>query len=260
MPLTALITGASSGIGRALAREFAAHGHDVVLVARTSDALDVLAAELAREHGVRASALSTDLTHVDAVPRLVAELDAAETTIDVLVNNAGFALQGAFAELPIDRQLQMIQLNAMVLTDLTRRFLPGMLARGRGGVLNVGSTAAFQPGPFMAVYYATKAYVVSFSEALAEELSGSGLRVSCVAPGPTETRFADAAGAVGTRLFNGPMMQAGEVARIAYDGWERGEGLVIAGRGNRIRALISRFAPRGWVRRTVRGLNTRAPT
>jgi short-subunit dehydrogenase len=169
-------------------------------------------------------------------------------------------MQGAFAALPVERQLQMVQLNVAVLTDLTRRLLPGMLARRRGGVLNVGSTAAFQPGPFMAVYYATKAYVVSFSEAIAEEVSGQGVLVSCVAPGPTATGFADTAGLIGTRLFNGPVMTAGEVARIAYDGWARGERLVIAGRGNRLRALVARFAPRGWVRRTVRALNTRPPT
>ena len=259
MSFTVLITGASSGIGRALAHEFASHGHDLVLVARTSSALEALAAELARDHGVRASSLAADLTQVDATSRLVAELDNAGLSIDVLVNNAGFGMQGTFAELPVDRQLQMIQLNAVVLTDLTRRLLPGMIARRRGGVLNVGSTAAFQPGPFMAVYYATKAYVVSFSEAIAEEVSGSGVRVSCLAPGPTESGFADTAGLVGTRLFSGPVMRADDVARIAYAGWDRGESLVIAGRGNRLRAMVARFAPRAWVRRTVAALNSRPP-
>lgn len=257
---TALITGASSGIGRALAHEYARHGHDVVLVARTAGALEDLAAELARGHGVRASALAADLTQVEAVPRLVAELSAADLTVDVLVNNAGFGLQGAFAELPADRQLQMIQLNTVVLTELTRLLLPGMLARGRGGVLNVASTAAFQPGPFMAVYYATKAFVLSFSEAIGDEVAGTGVRVTCLAPGPTDTAFAGAAGLIGSRLFSGGLMRADDVARIAYSGWERGDSLVIAGRGNQIRALVARYAPRAWVRQRVRELNVRPPT
>jgi uncharacterized protein len=260
MSFTVLITGASSGIGRALAHEFARHGHSLVLVARTASALEALAAELARDHGIRASALAADLTQPDAPARMVAELEAASLPIDVLVNNAGVGLQGAFAELPVESQLQMIHLNIVALTDLTRRLLPGMLARRRGGVLNVGSTAAFQPGPFMAVYYATKAYVVSFSEAIGEEVAGSGVRVTCLAPGPTDTGFASAAGLLGTRLFSGDVMRADDVARIAYAGWERGESLVIAGRANRIRALVARFAPRAWVRRTVRALNTRPPT
>jgi short-subunit dehydrogenase len=260
MSFTVLITGASSGIGRALAHEFARHGHNLVLVARSASALDAMAAELARDHGVRASALAVDLTEADAPARLVAELDAASQAVDVLVNNAGVGLQGAFAELPVERQLQMIQLNVVALTDLTRRLLPGMLARRRGGVLNVGSTAAFQPGPFMAVYYATKAFVLSFSEAIGEEVSGSGVRVTCLAPGPTDTAFAETSGLTGTRLFGGDVMRADDVARIAYAGWERGDSLVIAGQGNRVRALVARFAPRAWVRQKVRALNTRPPT
>jgi short-subunit dehydrogenase len=259
-PFTVLITGASSGIGRALAQEFAADGHHLVLVARTAGTLDALAEELARERGVRASALAADLTEAGAAPRLVAELASAELTVDVLVNNAGFGMQGAFAALPVDRQLQMIQLNTVVLTELTRLLLPGMLARRRGGVLNVASTAAFQPGPFMAVYYATKAYVLSFSEALGDEVAGSGVRVTCLAPGPTDTAFAATAGLIGSRLFSGGAMRADDVARVAYAGWQRGESLVIAGRGNRLRALVARFAPRAWVRRQVRSLNTRPPT
>ena len=143
----------------------------------------------------------------------------------------------------------------MTLTELTGRLLPGMLQRGRGGVLNVGSTAGFQPGPFMAVYYATKAYVGSFSEALAEELAGSDLRVSCLAPGPTATGFAAEAGVTDTALFKGDVMDVDEVARIGYDGWKAGKALVIAGRRNRLRALVVRLAPRALVRKIVRRLN-----
>jgi hypothetical protein len=138
------------------------------------------------------------------------------------------------------------------LTALTHLLLPSMLEHGRGGVLNVGSTAAFQPGPFMAVYYATKAYVVSFSETLADELSGSGLRISCLAPGPTATAFAAEAGATESRLFQGDTMTVDEVARIGYEGWQQGKPLVIAGAGNRWRAFLVRFAPRARVRKAVR--------
>jgi short-subunit dehydrogenase len=243
---TALITGASSGIGREFARLFARDGYGLVLVARRGAVLEELAAELRRDHGVDATVMTADLA-----------TQRRERVIDVLVNNAGFGMQGAFAALPCERQLQMIHLNVTALTALTRLLLPAMLDRGTGGVLNVGSTAGFQPGPFMAVYYATKADVVSFSEALADELSGSGLRVSCLAPGPTETAFAAEAGASESRLFQGETMSVDEVARIGYEGWKRGASLVIAGRRNRWRAFAVRLAPRALVRKAVRELNTR---
>ena len=200
--------------------------------------------------------IAIDLAEPDAPTRIAADLQRAGVAVDVLVNNAGFGMQGAFAALPLERQLQMIQLNVISLTALTRLLLPGMIERGRGGVLNVGSTAAFQPGPFMAVYYATKAFVVSFSEALSEELSGSPLRVSCLAPGPTATSFAAEAGASESRLFQGDTMSVEEVARIGYEGWQRGKPLVIAGTRNWLKAMLVRFAPRAYVRRAVRDLNT----
>ena len=254
---TALITGASSGIGRALARLFAQDGHALVLVARRGSVLEDLAAELSRDHSVTVRVMPIDLAEPDAAMRLVADLQSAGVVVDVLVNNAGFGMQGAFAALPVDRQLQMIHLNVTALTALTRLLLPSMLERNRGGVLNIGSTAGFQPGPFMAVYYATKAYVVSFSEALADELSGSGLRISCLAPGPTATAFAAEAGAADSRLFRGETMTVEEVARIGYDGWRQGKFLVIAGRRNWWGAFAVRLLPRASMRRIVRDLNTR---
>lgn len=253
---TALITGASSGIGRSFAHLFARDGYALVLVARRGDALEELAAELSREHGVTVRVVAIDLARPDAPAQLVRDLQQAGVTVDVLVNNAGFGLQGAFAALTLERQLQMIQVNVTALTALTRLFLPAMLERGRGGILNVGSIAGFQPGPFMAVYYATKAYVVSFSEALADELSGSGLRVSCLAPGPTATAFAAEAGAADARMFRGETMSVEEVARIGYEGWRQGKFLVIAGRRNWWRTVGVRLLPRATVRRIVRGLNT----
>jgi hypothetical protein len=252
---TALITGASSGIGRSLARLFAHDGYDLALVARRKDALQELAAELTAAHALTIRSFSVDLARADGARVLHAQLDAEGVTVDVLVNNAGFGLQGAFTALPVERQIEMIRLNVTTLTELTGRLLPGMLQRGRGGVLNVGSTAGFQPGPFMAVYYATKAYVVSFSEALAEELSGSQVRVSCLAPGPTATGFAAEAGAADALLFSGDVMDVDEVARIGYEGWKSGKALVIAGRRNWLRAFAVRLTPRSWVRKIVRRLN-----
>ncbi len=256
-PLIALITGASSGIGRALAHLFARDGYELVLVARRAAVLQELAATLETTYRVRARVVAADLSDPDGVNLLHAELQRQGIAVDVLVNNAGFGMQGAFAELPVDRQLQMIHLNVAALTWLTRLLLPAMLERRRGGVLNVGSTAAFQPGPFMAVYYATKAYVVSFSEALANELTGSGLRISCLAPGPTATSFAAEAGATESPLFEGHTMDVEEVARIGYDGWRQGKPLVIAGARNWWRAFAVRLAPRAFVLKAVRQLNTR---
>ncbi len=255
--MTALITGASSGIGRAFAHLFAKDGHALVLVARRRAVLDELAAELTRTYQVSVHVIPCDLSNPDAPAQLYAALQRSSSVIDVLVNNAGFGMQGAFAELPLDRQLQMIQLNVTALTTLTHLLLPSMIARRNGGVLNVGSTAGFQPGPFMASYYATKAYVVSFTEALADELSGSGVRVTCLAPGPTSTSFASEAGVADSRLFRGGTMSAEEVARIGYEAWQQGKPLVIAGARNRFSAFIVRLAPRSYVRKVVRRLNTR---
>ena len=256
--MTALVTGASSGIGRALAHLFAKDGHAVVLVARRRAALDELAAELTRTYHVSVHVIPCDLANAEAPAQLHAALQRSGIVVDVLVNNAGFGMHGAFVDLPLDRQLEMIQLNVTALTTLTRLLLPSMVQRRSGGVLNVGSTAGFQPGPFMAAYYATKAYVVSFTEALADELSGSGVRVTCLAPGPTSTGFATEAGVADSRLFRGGTMTADDVARIGYEAWQQGKPLVIAGARNRFSAFIVRLAPRSYVRKVVRKLNTRA--
>src|SRR3954471_20420213 len=199
---TALITGASAGIGLELARLFAAGGYDLVLVARSAGRLEELAGELRSRHGAAARALAKDLTHPESPEEVFRELEAAGVAVDVLVNNAGFGTFGPFAETDLDQELRELQLNVVTLTHLTKRFLPGMLARRRGGVLNVGSTAGFQPGPLMAVYYATKAYVLSFSEALAEELRNTGITVTALCPGPTRTEFASEAGVTNSRLFS----------------------------------------------------------
>ena len=254
---TALITGASAGIGRSLAHEFARDGYEVLLVARRGEALQALAREINLAHGVPARTFPADLADPHAARRLHDALEAEGTVVDVLVNNAGFGAQGLVAEIPLDRQLDMIQLNVTALTELTRLFLPGMLRRRRGGVLNVASTAAFQPGPYMAVYYATKAYVLSFTEALAEEAAGSGVRVSCLAPGPTATEFADVAEIRDSGLFARAVMDADEVARAGFRGWKRGETLVIPGSANRRGVMLVKLAPRAWVRKVVKRLNSR---
>jgi hypothetical protein len=253
--MTALITGASSGIGRSLALLFAADGYDVVLVARREAALQELAAEIVRR-GRSAHVIAADLSVEDGAERLHERLQRDRLSVDVLVNNAGFGLQGRFDQIPLERQLAMIRLNVTSLTALTRLLVPDMIARNRGGILNVGSTAGFQPGPLMAVYYATKAYVLSFTEALAEELAGTSLKISCLAPGPTATEFAAEAAMTKSRLFKTGAMTADEVARIGFDGWKAGKILVVAGMRNRIGAASVRFAPRSLVRRIARRLNS----
>lgn len=253
---TALVTGASAGIGRELARDFAEHGYDLVLVARRLEALESLAADLTSAHGVRATALAADLSAPGAPRQLFDRLEGDHVAIDVLVNNAGFGAQGAIAELPLARQLEMLQVNVTALTELTRLFLPGMVARNRGGVLNVASTAAFQPGPYMAVYYATKAYVLSFTEALAEEVAGTALRISCLSPGRTATEFADVAQTNKTRLARFGSMPAADVARAGYDGWARGRVVVVPGATNFVGTLLPRLVPRGIVRKIAKRLNT----
>lgn len=252
---TTLVTGASAGIGVDLARRFAADGHDVIIVARRAAALEALAAELSSRHRIKATALVADLARPEAPQQIVERLRADGIPIDVVVNNAGFGAQGPFAVLPFERQMDIVQVNVTALTALTRLLLPDMLRRNRGGVLNVASTAAFQPGPLMAVYYATKAYVESFTEAIAEEVRESALRVSCLCPGPTTTEFQRVAEMTHTNLFRRKRMTSDEVAGIGYEGWKRGDVVVVPGFTNRMGMLWVRLTPRATVRRVVRGLN-----
>jgi uncharacterized protein len=241
---TVLITGASSGIGRELARLFADDGADLVLIARSEGRLRELAGELAARYGTVAQVMPADLSR-PATPGEIAEaLAQRHIEVDVLVNNAGFGAHGPIAAIGAERQLVMIEVNVAALTQLTALLLPGMLQRHRGAILNVASTAAFQPGPYQAVYCATKAYVLSFTEALAEEVRGSGVTVSCLAPGATDTGFAAQAGTQGTRLFRHGVMGADRVARAGHDGMRRGRTLVIPGLRNRVRAFSVRLAPR----------------
>ena len=252
----ALVTGASGGIGADLARLCASGGHDVVLVARGLDAMAALAATLERTHGVRCTVLGVDLTEADAVPTLVADLAERGIEVDVLVNNAGFALFGPFVETSAATELSMLQLNVVALTHLTKLLLPGMVRRGRGRVLTVASTAAFLPGPLMAVYYASKAYVLSLSEALAEEVAGTGVTVTCLCPGATHTGFAVTANMADSRLFNGPgVMDSAAVAKAGYDGMMAGRRLVIPGLANKLGMQSLRFAPRALAARLAKAVN-----
>ena len=253
---TALITGASSGIGLELARLFAADRSNLVLVARSEDKLEQLAAELRQQHGVAVAVLGKDLADPMAAQAIFEAVTAQGIAVDVLVNDAGFGLLGAVADLPLQRQLDMIQVNVAALTHLTRLFLPGMIQRRQGGILNVGSTAGFQPGPTAAVYYATKAFVLSFTEALAEELAGTGITATCLAPGPTVTGFGAVSGMDNSLLFRSGAMDATAVARRGYRGFRRGKVLVIPGVKNKLLAFSVRLAPRSFVRKLVKRLQS----
>jgi short-subunit dehydrogenase len=252
--LTALVTGASGGIGEELARLFAADGHSLVLVARSRDKLERLADELKEKHHVAARVVASDLSHPESPREIFEELEGAGVSIDALVNNAGFGSYGLFAETDLKQELDMLQVNVVALTHLTKLFLPPMLARGRGYVMNVASTAAFQPGPLMAVYYASKAYVLSFSEALSNECEGTGVRVSALCPGPTETGFVAAAGMGDSKLFDRATMDARTVAEAGYRGLLDGRAVVIPGLRNNLLARSIGFFPRGLVTKVVRGI------
>jgi len=252
---TVLVTGASGGIGEQFARLFAAHHHDLILVARIEDKLQSLSAELARAHGIQSRSLAADLADPAAPPRLFEALQGV--AIDALVNNAGFGARGAFAEIGYQVEARMIQVNVAALAHLTRLFLPGMLARRNGKILNVASTAAYVPGPFMAVYYASKAFVLSFSEAIAEEVQGSGVTVTALIPGPTETNFAATAGNQDSRLFRtAAVMSAAAVARVGFDGLMAGKRVAIAGVGNRLTVFSTRLAPRTMLAKITSKLNS----
>ena len=252
---TVLVTGASSGIGLELARCFAADGCRLVLVARKGIALESLAAELRKAHKIQAQVFTADLAQPETPSRLLGHLQAAGIKVDVLVNNAGFGAQGKFAELPLDRQLDMVQVNVTAVMHLTHLLLPGMIERRRGGLLNVASTAAFQPGPGMAVYYATKAFVLSFTEALAEELAGTGLTVTALCPGPTSTNFGAAAGGRFRPIPGKVAMSAESVARLGHRAFRSGRVVAVTGLRNQLPALAVRLTPRAWVRKITKRLN-----
>lgn len=249
----ALVTGASSGIGRELAMLFAQDHHDLVLVARNRKKLDELGRDLTAAFGVTAKVIAKDLSNPVAPDEIAAELAASELQVDALVNNAGLGIYGPFAQADAGKELEVLQVNVMALTRLTKLFLPSMLDRRQGRILNVASTAAFQPGPLMAVYYATKAYVLSFSEALSNEVKGSGVTVTALCPGPTETDFQRRAHLEKTRLFTGPLVaDARFVALKGYQGMKRGRPVVIPGVANKLLAESIRFTPRRLVTAVAR--------
>jgi uncharacterized protein len=256
---TALITGASGGIGEALARTLAQHGYNLILVARTMSKLEALGAELIAKNGVEAVSIASDLSAFDASEKLIADLEARGLNVDVLVNNAGFGEYGEFATGDPIKQQQMISLNILTLTMLTRHVLPKMLERKFGRVMNVASTAAFMPGPLMSVYYASKAYVLSFSEALSEELLGSGVTVTALCPGPTESDFQARAAMEDSKLFKGKtLMTSREVAEQGVAALERGQRVIIPGLMNQIQAQASRFLPRAIVPGIVKNVQARS--
>src|SRR5437763_1286830 len=242
---TALITGASAGIGRELAKLLAQDDYYLLLVARDGSRLSQSADELQRQFGITAKSFPLDLAAESAPQFLFDQLQREGVIIDVLVNNAGYGKLGAFAEIPLEESLGQIQLNITALTHLTKLFLGPMLERRSGKILNVASTAGFQPGPLMAVYYATKAYVISFSEALANELQGTGVTVTCLCPGATDTEFQKRAGTEETRLFRTMRpMDASAVARDGYQAMMKGKPLVISGFRNWLLAESLRVSPR----------------
>ena len=261
-PKTALITGASFGIGLEFARIFAREGYNLVLVARSADKLRQLASELEKAYGTRSLILAVDLTEPGSPAYVLDQTTRASILVDVLVNNAGFGQYGWFAENDLEECLRQIQLNVTTLTHLTRLYLPAMIERAKiekknGRILNVASTAAFQPGPLMAVYFATKAYVLHLSEALANELNGTGVTVTCLCPGATTTEFHKRANATGMRLLKMGSMDARTVAEDGYRALVAGKPVVISGFKNWLVAQSVRFSPRRLV--TVIARKTQEP-
>jgi short-subunit dehydrogenase len=241
----ALVTGASSGIGADLARELARNGHDLVLTARRAEPMRALADEL-RAFGAASVVIASDLSKPDAAPVLIADLESRALVPDVLVNNAGLGAGGPFHESDPARVSEMLYVNVVALTELTRLLLPAMVAKRRGRVLLVASTAAFQPGPSMAVYCASKAYVLSFGEAIAYELRGSGVTVTVLCPGPTHTGFTEVAKTGSSALFESPVasvMTSAEVARQGYRAMAAGKRVHITGMMNKLVAASGRFSP-----------------
>ena len=247
-PVT-LITGASAGLGVEFARQCVARGQEVVLVARRLDRLNQVAADIGNAHVIAA-----DLSEHGAATKVVAEAMTRGLWVSTLINNAGFGLRGRFDELPLDRQLEMVDLNIRALTNLSFVVINDMVLKGGGSILNVASTAAFQPGPKMAVYFATKAFVLSFTEALHEEWRDRGIKVSALCPGPTRTEFGEVAGIGSLGSFDRFSMEAAPVVRAGLDGLERNQAVVIPGTTNKLGAFSTRLAPRSVVRKIAGAL------
>lgn len=253
---TALITGASGGLGLEFARIFAKAGYNLILVARSAT-LNQTAADLATQHGIEARAIIVDLSLPEAPQQVFDQVQAAGVAVDVLVNNAGFATFGEFNALDLARELNLIQLNVSALVHLTGLFLPGMIARKRGAILNVASTAAFLPGPLMATYYASKAFVLSWSQALATENAAHGIRVTALCPGPTQTGFQQRAAMTESKLVQGGLMDAASVAQAGVDGLLAGRSIVIPGASNQFTVFLARLLPRAMAARITMNAQAR---
>jgi short-subunit dehydrogenase len=253
----ALITGASQGIGYEFTKLFAADGYPLVLVARDEPRLSQIASELSTKHGIQVRVLAKDLSKPSAPSEIFDELQREKISVGILVNNAGFGFQGPFLDLDWQKQSDLVQVNITALAHLTHLFAKPMLARREGRVLNVASTASFVPGPFMAMYYASKAFVESFSQALAEELAGTGVTVTAVCPGFTRSQFQARAGIQRAEGF--PMMEAGDVARLGYRGTMRGKRLVITGWMNKLLVWSSGMIPRSRLASVAARLNRQRP-
>lgn len=257
MASTTLITGASTGIGYELSKCFAADRHNLIIVARQEQRLRQLAEELIKQFGIAVKVVPADLAQPDAPKKIRDSVHKELLQIDYLVNNAGYGLGGKFTETDLSVELGMMQVNMMALVALTKLFLPDMLARKSGKIMNVASTAAFQPGPFMAVYYASKSFVLSFSEAIANELKGTGVTVTALCPGPTASEFQQRAQIQNTRLVKNKvlgMMTAEQVAKIGYQGFMRGKRIIIPGLLNKIGVHSTRMTPRAATAQVARML------
>ena len=252
-----LITGASEGIGRALAEVFARHGHNLVLTARKRARLESLAQELKSEHGIAAFILDLDLAEADGPKALFEAVKAEGIAIDILVNNAGFGLYGPFLERNTGEHKDLLQVNIQALTALCHLFGADMAARGAGRILNVASTVAFMPGPLMATYFASKAFVLRFSESLREELRDQGVGVTCLCPGLTESRFHERAGLLQSNLLRFAVATAESVAEAGYRGCMADKAIVLPGLRNRLAPLAERLLPRALLRKIIHGFMTR---
>ena len=258
MSKTALITGATSGIGLELARLFAKDKYDLVLIARNAVKLKEVSEELAGNSGIKVKIISKDLSESNSAHEIFDEITSEKIIVDILINNAGFGSFGAFADFELRNDLDMMQLNMTSLVILTKLFLNEMLERNSGRIMNVASTAAFQPGPFMALYYASKAFVLSFSEAVSEEISDSNVTLTCLCPGPTETGFQERAGVKKIKLLNKKpaMISAEDVAVIGYRGLMKGKRIIIPGKINLLISKAVRFTPRRVVTKIIKYLHT----